>query len=134
MNLTAVSKRVACNVLRVAAVGDFGALHCQPAQKFDRSTQLQFCTSPPIEATRCYQLAFLTTVSVNHCQYCVSVSLSVSCWSVRLRIFYFLKGRRFFLIQFCLRWNGGSFFASFGLCLGLCGLQMCLHLCVGLFS
>ena len=41
------------NVLRVAAVGDFGALHCQPAQEFDRSTQLQFCTSPPIEATRC---------------------------------------------------------------------------------
>ena len=49
----ALSDRVADNVLRVAAVGDFGALHCQPAQKFDRSTQLQFCTSPPIEATRC---------------------------------------------------------------------------------
>jgi len=31
-------------------------------------------------------------------------------------------------------WRGGSSFASFGLCLGLCGLQMCLHLCVGLFS
>jgi len=45
--------------LRVAAVGDFGALHCQPAQKFDRSTQLQFCTSPPIEATRCYRLALI---------------------------------------------------------------------------
>ena len=42
------------NGLRVAAVGDFGALHCHPAQKFDRCTQLQFCTSPPIEATRCY--------------------------------------------------------------------------------
>ena len=41
------------DVLRVAAVGDFGALHCQPAQKFDSSTQLQFCTSPPIAATRC---------------------------------------------------------------------------------
>ena len=58
---------LATNVLRVAAVGDFGALHCHPAQKFDRSTQLQFCTSPPIAATRCYQLAFLSTVSVNHC-------------------------------------------------------------------
>ena len=44
------------NGLRVAAVGDFGALHCQPAQKFDRSTQLQFCTSPPIEAKRGYGL------------------------------------------------------------------------------
>jgi hypothetical protein len=38
--------------LRVAAVGDFGALHCQTAQKFDKSTQLQFCTSPPIVAKR----------------------------------------------------------------------------------
>ena len=47
------------NGLRVAAVGDFGALHCLPAQKFDRSTQLQFCTSPPIEATRCYHQCFL---------------------------------------------------------------------------
>lgn len=47
------SFRLAANVLRVAAVGDFGALHCHPAQKFDRSTQLQFCTSPPIAATRC---------------------------------------------------------------------------------
>lgn len=41
------------NVLRVAAVGDFGALHCHPAQMFDSSTQLEFCTSPPIAATRC---------------------------------------------------------------------------------
>lgn len=41
------------NGLRVAAVGDFGALHCQPAQKFDRSTQLQFCAKLPIEATHC---------------------------------------------------------------------------------
>jgi len=50
---------MAGNGLRVAAVGDFGALHCQPAQKFDRSTQLQLCTSPPIEATRCYHQCFL---------------------------------------------------------------------------
>jgi len=43
------------NGLRVAAVGDFGALHCQPAQKFDSSTKLQVYTSPPIEATRCWR-------------------------------------------------------------------------------
>ena len=48
------SVTLAANVLRVAAVGDFGALNCHPALKFDRSTQLQFCTSTPIEATRCY--------------------------------------------------------------------------------
>jgi len=48
------AKRAICyNGLRLAAVGDFGALHCQPEQQFDRSTRLQFCTSPPIEATRC---------------------------------------------------------------------------------
>ena len=46
--------------------------------------------------------------------------------------FYFQKGRRFFLIQFSLHGAGGSSFASFGLCLVLCGLQMCLHLCIGL--
>lgn len=45
--------------------GDFGALHCQPAQKFDSNTQLKFCTSPPIEATRCYQLAIYLVVVYN---------------------------------------------------------------------
>ncbi|HNC73194.1 MAG TPA: hypothetical protein PK035_12530 [Chitinophagales bacterium] len=44
---------IAGNGLRVAAVGDFEALHCHPALKFDSSTQLQFCSSPPIVATRC---------------------------------------------------------------------------------
>lgn len=47
------------NVLRVAAVGDLGAFHCQLAQKFDGSTPFQFCTSPPIEATRCYRPVLL---------------------------------------------------------------------------
>jgi len=47
------------NDLPVTTVGDLGALHCQPAQKFDRSTQLQVCTSPPIEAARCYHQNFL---------------------------------------------------------------------------
>jgi hypothetical protein len=50
----AIANETSCfsgiNGWRVAAVGDFGALHCQPALKFDRSTQLQFCTSPPIVA------------------------------------------------------------------------------------
>jgi len=50
-----VVNSMTANVSRVAAVGDFGVLHCHPVQKFDRSIQLQFCTSPPIEATRCYR-------------------------------------------------------------------------------
>ena len=61
---------IAGNVLCVAAVGDFGALHCQPAQKFDRSTQLQFCTSPPIEATRCYKLPFCLSCLIVCSFYC----------------------------------------------------------------
>lgn len=65
------------NGLRVAAVGDFGALHCQPAQKFDRSTQLQVCTSPPIEATRCYAFALLFQSSV---LLSVRVGLGVLAW------------------------------------------------------
>ena len=36
------SATLAHNGLRVAAVGEFGALNCQHGQKFDRSTQLQF--------------------------------------------------------------------------------------------
>jgi hypothetical protein len=83
--------KVAHNVLRVAAVGDFEALHCQPAQKFDSSTQLQFCTSPPIVATRCWVLAF--------CLY---------------RFFY-----RHLVLVLVVRWFGGSF-AKFGFSLGLC--------------
>lgn len=39
---TAELARLIKYVLRVAAVGDFGALHYHPAQKFDSSTQLQF--------------------------------------------------------------------------------------------
>ena len=57
LRTTCVSARLVHNVLRVAAVGDYGELHCHPALKFDRSTQFQFCTLPPIAATRCWQLA-----------------------------------------------------------------------------
>lgn len=52
---------VAHNGLRVVSVGDFGALHCQLAQKFDRSTQFQLRTSTPIEATHCYAFALLSS-------------------------------------------------------------------------
>ncbi|MCK6641958.1 MAG: hypothetical protein L6Q81_17920, partial [Bacteroidia bacterium] len=61
-------KGIGANGLRVAAVGDFGALHCQPALNLNRSTKLQVYTSPPIEATRCYLLPF----SLLFVQLCVS--------------------------------------------------------------
>ena len=78
------------NVLRVAAVGDFGALHCHPAQKFDSSTQLQFCTSPPIEATRCYHQCFLVCRGL-------SVYLLLLLFSLS-----FVVRRGIFKISFCL--------------------------------
>jgi len=44
---------MAANVLPLAAVGDFGALHCQPSTNADRSTVLNLTTSAPIEANGC---------------------------------------------------------------------------------
>jgi len=44
---------LATNVLPLAAVGDFGALHCQPSTKVDRSTALDLTTSAPIAANGC---------------------------------------------------------------------------------
>jgi hypothetical protein len=45
--------RVADNGLPLAAVGDFGALHCQPSTNVDRSTALDLTTSAPIVANGC---------------------------------------------------------------------------------
>jgi hypothetical protein len=45
--------------------------------------------------------------------------------------FLFSEEWEVFLIQFCQGGKGGSSFASFALCIGFCGLQMCFHLCVG---
>lgn len=36
------------NVLPLAAVGDFGALHCQQSTDSDRSTKLDLTTEPAI--------------------------------------------------------------------------------------
>jgi len=45
--------RLAYNVLALAAVGDFGALHCQPSTNVDRSIELDLTTSAPIAANGC---------------------------------------------------------------------------------
>jgi hypothetical protein len=47
------SVKMAYNVLALAAVGDFGALHCQPSTNVDRSTALDLTTSTPIAANGC---------------------------------------------------------------------------------
>ena len=105
----------------------FGAQKFKRITAFDSTTKLSYeaCLPTGRHCTRHYAkpllaVGLLSPVLANHCQYYVSLSLSLRV--VRLRIFYFQKGRRFFLIQFYLGGKGGSFFASFGLCLGLCGL------------
>jgi hypothetical protein len=42
----------------------------------------------------------------------------------------FLEGKEILKNNFSVG-KGGSSFAIFGLCVGLCELQMCLHLCDG---
>jgi len=49
---------MAHNVLPLAAVGDFGALNCQPSTNVDRSTALDLTTSAPIAANGCWKLPF----------------------------------------------------------------------------
>jgi hypothetical protein len=51
---------LAANVLQLPEGGDFGALHCQPAQKFDRSTKLDLTTEPPLLGRCCYVLPLLS--------------------------------------------------------------------------
>jgi len=48
------SVSLAHNGLPLAAVGDFGAPHCQPSTNADRSTALDLTTSAPIAANGCY--------------------------------------------------------------------------------
>jgi len=55
-------KNIEANVLRVAAVGDFGAQNCQFALKFIWKTELDLTTEPPIEVTRCYRAFFSLSV------------------------------------------------------------------------
>jgi len=47
------SFKIGANGLPLAAVGDFGALHCQPSKNVDRSTAFDLTTSAPIAANGC---------------------------------------------------------------------------------
>lgn len=51
--------KLTANVPPLAAVGDFGALNCQPSTNFDRSAALDLTTAAPIAANECYRLFFL---------------------------------------------------------------------------
>ena len=87
-------------------------------------------TAPAITPNCCYLLVFcrlsLHTI--------VSIEFQCHCLSGCAVAYFFSEGEEIFLIQFCLRGKGRRSFARFGLCLGLCSLQMCLHQCVGYFS
>lgn len=96
MNVSRKFVRVTYNVLRLCEEADFGAQNCQHTTKVDARQNVQLTTEPAFLQNRCYSQWFLSSVLANHCRCCVSPSLSLSCWSVRLRIFYFQKGRRFF--------------------------------------
>ena len=62
-----------------------------------------------------------------HCRV-AKVSLCVGCGVAVLKI---LEGKGIFKNNFSFGGKGVSSFAIFGLCVGLCELQMCLHLCNG---
>ena len=51
--------KLACNVLRLQEVGDFGAQNCLPALNLIRSKKLHLSTEPPISCRCCYRLLFL---------------------------------------------------------------------------
>ncbi len=46
------------NGFALGAVGDLEAQNCQPAPMLNRSTDFQFCTSPPIAPNACYGAFF----------------------------------------------------------------------------
>jgi len=52
------------NGLPLAAVGDFGALHCQLRTNVDRSTALDLTTSAPIGANGCYLPLYSSYVAI----------------------------------------------------------------------
>jgi hypothetical protein len=54
---------ITANGLPLAAVGDFGALHCQPSTNVDKSTALDLTTSAPIAASGCWRyVLFLSSI------------------------------------------------------------------------
>jgi len=55
--------------LPLAAVGDFGALHCQPSTKVDRSTALDLTTSTPFAANGCYAQGFIVVCVLRFLKY-----------------------------------------------------------------
>jgi len=89
---------VADNVLGIGEEGAFENRQSNIRTKVDSSTTVQLLPSAPFLPIPCYSQWFLSDAPANHCQYYSFPPLS--CRLVWLRIFYFQKGRKFFLFNF----------------------------------
>ena len=65
--------RIVYNVFALGAVGDLEALNCQYALTLNRSTNFQFCSSPPIAPNACYRAFFFS-----RCPYVPSYAVKYS--------------------------------------------------------
>ncbi len=88
-------------------------------------------TEPPISCRCCYSwrscLSLVTTIFMSSVAIICRVLFCLACVSGVLFFFEVCKN----ILKFFLGGKGRSSFAIFGLCVGLCELQMCLHLCDG---
>ena len=104
------------------------ALTCPFSTKFFRSTNLRFTTSPAIAT---YTLLCAGVLVHRVCKplsllkFCVIFFVVLVC---AFGCFIFLKRWKKYFEIHSLGRKGGSSFAIFGLCVGLCELQMCLLL------
>jgi hypothetical protein len=101
-------------VWRYVFVADFEALTCQVTRKFIRCKNPETRTIPAIKYTACYQLGVLV-----YQRFEINFQFYHSNFLCLKRFSFFSVGKV----------SGGrqtSYFAIFGLCIGLCELQMCL--------
>ena len=100
------------NVLRLCVVADFGALHCQPTTNVDLKNSTSIYHWTRHYAKPLLPAGVLSTVSVNHWHYWVSLSFCVGCvsgvlfffWSVGKNILKFFLGAERWKL-FCNFWS-----------------------------
>ncbi len=114
-------------VSQLQEVGDFGDENCLPPLNLIRCTKHQLITEPLIfiGAVTCCLLSTLlqydlAILSLRVIVYCVCRAM---CWC----IFIYLSVGKYFKNNFVCVGKASSF-TIFGLCVGLCELQMCLLL------
>ena len=98
-------------------------IHCQGSTWYFSSKNSVFSTSQAIKYTACYQLAFFLFERHNFHIYRLFCHSVVICRVLCRQSFIFLSGEIFCFFSGLVK---AYSFASFGLCQGLCGLQMCM--------